>query len=506
MLRNDTSDPVLLIPAGPVGWETPAGSPEGSFVAEAAIPLNRGEITGFSGVSGVGKSVFFRTLVAYCQRGDGRAPDGRRRPKRVAFVPQELPLLPECTLNLNARRLSRGSSLREVLSEVPPSLSEALSDRGACSPASMSGGERRVFSLVCAVLSRPDLLVLDETLVSVDETRLLWALHYLREAVEEGNVGAVAIAAHDLRVLDACDSVVAVSHGNQGSRKLGEPVRQVPEAPDRESGTSAAAHHKAPESIESGRTLLWPLGRAAVGGAVALGALVLLLLSPRFKPGGASVVIPTAQDLVKTAWTLRDPLLQEGLWTFGLAGAALGVASGVSLAFWFVVGLTERSRKFGLSTWVALQAIPVVILSPFLVIFGGLQGAILELTIATFIAVFPLGLMGARIMQATPGDLLLAHGASSPSSRFLLSMQYSWGHLVRAFVATSPLAAVGAVVAEYLLGYRGLGMLVQVSLVGTLKMTVPFVYTVGCVLVALGILLAATLVGSAVLPRDVVVD
>ena len=149
----------------------------------AAVP--RGQVTGLLGPSGSGKTTLMRALVGVQVVRSGTVtvlgePAGSAQLRsRVGYVTQAPSVYPDLTVRENARYfavlhgLGRGDADRAV-ADV------GLADAGEQLVATLSGGQRSRASLACALVARPDLLVLDEPTVGLDPVLRedLWAMFH----------------------------------------------------------------------------------------------------------------------------------------------------------------------------------------------------------------------------------------------------------------------------------------------------------------------------------------
>ena len=140
------------------------------------LEIHRGEFVSIVGPSGCGKSTLLR-LVAGLTRPtdgsltvDGQAPlEARRTRQERAYVFQEATLLPWRTvaqnvaLPLELRRQQDPAAVDQVLELV------GLADFARAYPRQLSGGMRMRVSIARALVTRPDLLLLDEPFGALDE-------------------------------------------------------------------------------------------------------------------------------------------------------------------------------------------------------------------------------------------------------------------------------------------------------------------------------------------------
>lgn len=177
----------------------------------------RGEIYGLVGPSGAGKTTLIRIVCGLLRRdaGEVRAlgqpiPEGKRRiAGRLGYMPQERALYRDLTVEENLLFFGRlnGMVPREIRTRIAEILAfMRLAHLGGQLAGSLSGGEKQRLSLACALLHRPELLILDEPTVGLDPAlrqefweyfyrlrdeghTLLLTTHYLEEAGRCSRVG-----------------------------------------------------------------------------------------------------------------------------------------------------------------------------------------------------------------------------------------------------------------------------------------------------------------------------
>lgn len=128
---------------------------------DLAFQVARGEVLAVLGPSGVGKSTLLRILAGLDTAFDGQV----RREGRLAMVFQEPTLMPWRSA-LDNLRLTTGVDAQQAeaaLSRV------GLAGKGALYPGQLSLGQQRRLSLARAYAAKPDILLLDEPFVSLDQ-------------------------------------------------------------------------------------------------------------------------------------------------------------------------------------------------------------------------------------------------------------------------------------------------------------------------------------------------
>ena len=134
------------------------------------LVVSRGEFLSLLGPSGCGKSTVVRLAAGLATPTTGTL--SRQPDVRLGVVFQEPTLMPWATVFDNTRlplRL-RGRSAADVRDEVMQALEwVGLADFSQAYPRELSGGMRMRVSIARALVTRPDLLLLDEPFAALDE-------------------------------------------------------------------------------------------------------------------------------------------------------------------------------------------------------------------------------------------------------------------------------------------------------------------------------------------------
>jgi molybdate transport system ATP-binding protein len=185
----------------------------GDFSLQAAFESS-GRVTGLFGASGAGKTSLVNMIAGLLRPDRGsividadivddtasglHVPSYRRR---IGYVFQDARLFPHLSVMQNldyGRRMNRlEDDVRQRQRIVDLLDIEPLLDRR---PGKLSGGERQRVALGRALLSKPRLLLLDEPLGALDESRKLEILPYLVRLRDEANVPMVYVS-HDVAEL-----------------------------------------------------------------------------------------------------------------------------------------------------------------------------------------------------------------------------------------------------------------------------------------------------------------
>ena len=181
----------------------------GEFALAASFS-SEGRVTGLFGASGSGKTSLINTIAGLVRpdRGtiviDGETVDdtaaGIHVPtwrRRIGYVFQDARLFPHLDIRQNLDYGRRMNGLTEDPAQHKRVVD--LLDIGALldrRPGKLSGGERQRVALGRALLSKPRLLLLDEPLGALDESRKLEILPYLVRLRDEAGVPMVYVS-HD---------------------------------------------------------------------------------------------------------------------------------------------------------------------------------------------------------------------------------------------------------------------------------------------------------------------
>ena len=138
----------------------------------ATIRVRRGEIYGLLGPNGAGKTTLIRTLIGMVIPDTGTVEVlGQRMPdvpilSRIGYMTQAAALYPDLSVEENVAFFAAINDAQENVAEALKFVE--LSERRNTVVSTLSGGMRQRVSLACAVVHRPELLLLDEPTVGID--------------------------------------------------------------------------------------------------------------------------------------------------------------------------------------------------------------------------------------------------------------------------------------------------------------------------------------------------
>lgn len=179
----------------------------------AEIP--RGAVTGLLGPSGSGKTTLMRCVVGVQRIASGSvrvlgAPAGSRALRaRVGYLTQSPSVYPDLTVRENLRYFASLYREADDLDEVTAVVGLGGAEHQLVRD--LSGGQRARASLACALVGRPELLVLDEPTVGQDPVLRdeLWRrFHALAR-----NGTTLLVSSHVMDEAARCDDLVLVREG-----------------------------------------------------------------------------------------------------------------------------------------------------------------------------------------------------------------------------------------------------------------------------------------------------
>jgi sulfonate transport system ATP-binding protein len=181
---------------------------------ELDLTIAEEELVVLLGPSGCGKSTLLR-LLAGLDRPDGGLVEVPARRAIVFQADRLLPwqrVLPNVTLGLRGPDADRRA--RAALAEV------GLAGRERAWPKELSGGEAQRVSLARALVSEPELVLLDEPFAALDAiTRL--RMHDLVRALRSKHHAAMLLVTHDVdEAIALADRIVVMSGGRIGASHL----------------------------------------------------------------------------------------------------------------------------------------------------------------------------------------------------------------------------------------------------------------------------------------------
>ncbi|HBR1914781.1 TPA: ribosome-associated ATPase/putative transporter RbbA [Klebsiella pneumoniae] len=326
----------------------------GNFVAvdHVNFRIARGEIFGFLGSNGCGKSTTMKMLTGLLPASEGEAwlfgqpvdPKDIATRQRVGYMSQAFSLYSELTVRQNLELHARLFHIPD--GEIPGRVAEMcerfmLTEVEDALPADLPLGIRQRLSLAVAVIHRPEMLILDEPTSGVDPVArdMFWQL--MVDLARQDQV-TIFISTHFMNEAERCDRISLMHAGKvlasdtpqalveqRGSNSLEEAFiawlkEAQPSSPVPEEPTSTVASHSGHTAPRQAFSLRWlfsysrrealELRRDPVRSTLALLGTVILMFIMGY---GISMDV---EDL-RFAVLDRDQTLSSQGWSQNLAGS-----------------------------------------------------------------------------------------------------------------------------------------------------------------------------------------
>jgi zinc/manganese transport system ATP-binding protein len=192
-----------------------------TVLSEASFAIGAGEFIGVLGPNGAGKTTLMRSILGLLRPSAGRVQVFGRPPERgdarIGYLPQVRTVLPDLRVRgldfiasslhgerwgLPRLRLADRKMIDATLAAIG---ARDLAERPL---SDMSGGERQRLLLAQALIGQPQLLLLDEPLISLDARHQEVAIEVVRKVCRERKI-TVLFSAHELnQLLGSIDRVL----------------------------------------------------------------------------------------------------------------------------------------------------------------------------------------------------------------------------------------------------------------------------------------------------------
>jgi branched-chain amino acid transport system ATP-binding protein len=188
------------------------------------LHVARGETVGLLGRNGMGKSTLIRAILGHVRQREGRiavagddvshAQPHEVARRRVAYVPEGRGVFPNLTVRENLVMAARPAAdgrgdwtLERVLASFPR-LAQRLAHRGV----QLSGGEQQMLSIGRALMTHPDLVILDEATEGLAPLIVQEVWRVIAQ-IRAAGVAALIVDRDYRRVAERSDRLVVLQKG-----------------------------------------------------------------------------------------------------------------------------------------------------------------------------------------------------------------------------------------------------------------------------------------------------
>jgi ABC-2 type transport system ATP-binding protein len=192
-------------------------------VKNLSFNVEKGEVVGFLGVNGAGKSTTMRILSGYLPADEGEVRvagfdvfgESVKARSRIGYMPENVPLYPEMRVSeyLSYRAALKGVRARRTAEKVEDALQLCgLAEVRRKLIGSLSKGYRQRVGLADALINEPDILILDEPTIGLDPGQIREVRSLLRSLASRNTI---LLSSHILSEVEAtCSRLLILDKGH----------------------------------------------------------------------------------------------------------------------------------------------------------------------------------------------------------------------------------------------------------------------------------------------------
>jgi len=179
------------------------------------LRVPKGEIYGLLGPNGAGKTTLIRLICGLLEAQSGTVNVlGQRMPqvgvlRHIGYMTQQAALYPALSVEENVRFFAAINGAEDGVKEALELVQ--LYDRRSSVVQTLSGGMRQRCSLACALVHRPELLLLDEPTVGVDPQLRVQFWESFRQMAANGTT--MIVSSHVMDEADRCKRLGLIQYG-----------------------------------------------------------------------------------------------------------------------------------------------------------------------------------------------------------------------------------------------------------------------------------------------------
>jgi len=180
-----------------------------------SVRVRQGEIYGLLGPNGAGTTTRTRLVCGLLEAHAGAVTVlGPRMPnvgvlRHIGYMTQQAALYPAISVEENVRFFAAINGAEEGVKEALELVQ--LWERRGSVVATLSGGMRQRCSLACALVHRPELLLLDEPTVGIDPQLRVQFWEYFRRLAAGGTT--LIVSSHVMDEADRCQRLGLIQYG-----------------------------------------------------------------------------------------------------------------------------------------------------------------------------------------------------------------------------------------------------------------------------------------------------
>ncbi len=456
--------------------------------------VQHNQFVSFIGPSGCGKTTLLYILLGLHRSYEGSVAVDT---ENISFVFQHDSLLEwrdavsNVLLPIELRGIRITEEIRKRADEILKLV--GLNGYGHLFPNELSGGMKKRVEIARALITKPELLVLDEPFSSLDIISRE-RLNILIKNIHASNNQTVVMVTHSVE--EACflsDTVYVLSNIPAGIIKVEHIHRNGAET--REHFSLTDDENRINKAIRSEAKTLWnatpepPSKRRETTDertgiatrlaeqfrkrynlwlipfeVIALFILVSLAKSHFHIP---DYVFPAPMGVLKRfVSTLLDGSILPNLWaTMYESSAGFAIAFGVTLILGYAIAKSKLVSNLVMPYLIALNTIPSVALAPFLVLWFGF-GYLPKVVTAVIVVFFPMlinNIAAIQLAEERVRTLVRFYRPSIGRAFAKFELPAALPVIFSGIKVSITLSVIGAVVGEFVSGHEGLGSLVNIA-------------------------------------------
>lgn len=190
-------------------------------VVDASLRVRKGEIYGFLGPNGSGKTTTIRMLCGLLKPDSGSGQclgfdvitQANEIKKRVGYMTQKFSLYTDLSVRENLEFVARLYGMKKAKPAIDQALEElGLADRAKQLAGDLSGGWKQRLALTAALLHKPELLLLDEPTAGVDPEARREFWEHVHRLSREGIT--TLVSTHYMDEAERCTRLAYIAYGH----------------------------------------------------------------------------------------------------------------------------------------------------------------------------------------------------------------------------------------------------------------------------------------------------
>ena len=227
------ADPILALD------KVRAGYGQTVVLEDVDLALAPGESISIVGRNGVGKTTLLATVMGHTTMHSGdirfrgesllRVPVYKRATAGLGYVPQEREIFPSLSVKENLLVGARpGRWAIDDIYEMFPQLKARLDNRGN----QLSGGEQQMLSIARALMSNPEILLMDEPSEGLAPVIVEELVRIMRALRQDGSLSIILVEQNIRIALDYSERTVVMNRGRISYDGPSDALRDDPEKID----------------------------------------------------------------------------------------------------------------------------------------------------------------------------------------------------------------------------------------------------------------------------------